>query len=155
MDDIDLFHLAPCTIVYVVPADMKRNKPALSYSVEVSYSDHCYTKGDKAGGRVFDPKRYELSKRLPNIIAGLMDRRVSFAFGMNFITIEDIETGEEYEVYFSVVKRTKTKTLGLIVRSAYVRDPDKLSLRPKQRTVKFATILFSAMNGKTLHPPIS
>lgn len=151
MDDIDLSHLAPCTVRYDVPANPKRNIQARSYLVEVAYSDHCYTKNDGSGDRVFDPRRYELSKTLPAIIADLLNRRCSFAFGVNFLTIEDVAPGEDYEIYFEVFKRKETKSLGLIVRSAYIRDKNRLAARPPIDPVRFSTILYNVMNEKMLH----
>lgn len=155
-DAIDLSHLKDRVIRYDVPADLKKGIPARSYAVDVSFSEHCYTRGDSSGQRVFDQRRYELSKLLPSIIAGLLSRRISFApidqRVVNYLTLEGVSEGEDYEVYFDVFKRKGTRTLGLIVRSAYVRDRARLAERPKSKTVKFSTILYGVMNGKKLHP---
>ena len=125
----------------------------MEYDVEVSYSDHCYTKS-QAGRteRVFDEERYNLSLTLPLIIESLMQMPCSFAGRSgNFFTIS--HENYEYEVYFKVFKPKGCKDLKLEVKSAYVRNlADYGTLRPKWKPVKFRTILYNVSHNKELHP---
>lgn len=156
----DISHLRAHTVIFVVPPDQKKGKPEIKYSVEVSYSNHCYTKsmrserGEKTEVREFDETRYELSKRLPEIVSGLMNRKCSFAQerNLNYFTVDAGPDGE-YEIYFEVFKKPGTKTLGLRVQSAYVRDQDKLSSRPRWRAIKFSVILFNVLHDKPIKAP--
>lgn len=123
MSGYDISHLAPHTVIFVVPADLKKGSAEFTCSVIVSYSDHCYTKAVKSSQqREFDPIRYELSKKLPEIIGGLMERKCSFAIDRNFFTI-DLNNGNDYEIYFVVYKNSIGK-VALKVQSAYVRYPE-------------------------------
>jgi hypothetical protein len=88
----DLSHLHPRTCRYEQPA--KGNKPARTYTVDVIFSLHCFTRSlldgedvdkgllyaDDREKRVFDFQRYELSKHLPAIIESL-DQRKCFQTG--------------------------------------------------------------------------
>ncbi|MGD0520166.1 MAG: hypothetical protein ABSA48_02815 [Terracidiphilus sp.] len=72
----------PHSVTYVQPA--KGDAPARVYKVDVMFGLHCFTRGrgqdvphenallygDDRETRVFDFVRYELSKRLPEIIEG-------------------------------------------------------------------------------------
>lgn len=160
MNAPDISHLQAHTVIFVVPPDQKKGKPEVRYSVEVSYSNHCYTRavldinGEKAVQREFDVARYELSKRLPEIVSDLMNRKCSFAQerNLNYFTVDAGPDGE-YEIYFEVFKKPGTKTLGLRVQSAYVRDQDKLSSRPRWRAIKFSVILFNVLHDKPIKAP--
>jgi hypothetical protein len=80
----DLSHLHPCSLTYERPATL--DKPAVTFKVDVTYSLHCFSYGPRDAEydrrmvypakefRVFDPYRYEMSKRLPEIVAGLPGR---------------------------------------------------------------------------------
>lgn len=145
-------HLQNQEIIYSVPADTKKNRPAQKYKVRVSYSDHCYTSTNPNGNgrRIFDKKRYYLSKNLPQIINDLMNRKCSFASGRNYYTIHTTSNNEEYEVCFEVYKRKETGTLALEVHSAYVRDPNNIGNRPKWKSIRFSVILYNTLHAKTV-----
>lgn len=152
MNQYDLSHLEPHTIKFIVPGNEKTGIPERVYLVEVSYSDHCYTKSvvdratsKKAQNREFDPARYELSKQLPEIIGSLSERRCSFAQACQRQNYFTISVGE-YEVYFEVFKREKS--LVLRVQSAYVREPENLINRPKWRPIRFGIILYNVLHAK-------
>lgn len=153
MSEYDISHLALHTVIFVVPADLKKGKPEIRYPVEVTYSDHCYTKavGDSQQ-REFDPVRYKLSKRLPGIISGLIERKCSFAQeqNLNYFTVELVDEDGRYEIYFEVFKKPKTKKLGLRVQSAYIREKEK---PPRWRAIKFSVILFNVQTGKPIKAP--
>ena len=148
---MDVSHLVSRIVEYIVPADNKRNKPERCYRVTVIYSNHCYTKATESGERLFDERRYELSKKLPDIISNLLNLPCSFANGNNYYTVEFVDNSEQYEIYFEVYKLKATGTLHLMVHSAYVRDIERLKDRPKWKSVRFSTILYSALSGKKLH----
>jgi hypothetical protein len=81
-------------------------KPERRYSVEVSYSDHCYTKSIQCGARMFDLDRYEQSKLLPQIMSELMSRECHHTGRTNFVTF-DMDEHRTYEVYFEAFKKGK------------------------------------------------
>lgn len=132
------------------------------FDVRVSFDDHCYTVGidpnephdpaavvSRTGHqvRLFDPKRYALSRTLPNLIKSLMTRTCYFGDQDNFVTI-DLSSGEKYNVYFQVFKAADRPRLRLSVRSAYIREQqDKLG------RVAFGLILKNTQQGKRLRPP--
>jgi hypothetical protein len=102
--------------------------------------------------RVFDPYRYEMSRRLPEIIAGLPTRLVRQTGRSNFITVEIIrEAGDvvEYDVFFKVKKIGRGR-LELRVESAYVRDPEYGSSRPLGKKIGFLVILHNTLNSLTI-----
>lgn len=162
-EEYDLCHLHPATITYVQEA--KRDKPARCYTVDVIFSLHCFTRGIKDGEcpdpalcysddretRVFDFQRYELSHQLPVIVNDLCKRKVYHSGKGNFFTIEivDQQTGArlEYEIYFAASRSSRKGRINLFVQSAYVRDPEHLSNRPKLKPIGFPIILFNVLNN--------
>src|SRR2546428_29181 len=92
---------------------------------DVIYSLHCFTRGmeneppdpallygDTGEPRIFDFRRYELSRRLPEIIGGRMTRKCFQTDRGNFFTVEIIDdTGDlvEYEMYFTASKSSRRK----------------------------------------------
>lgn len=140
MNEHDVLHLAPYTVIFVIPAEPKKHREESRYSMLVSYSDHCYTKavGDSQH-RNFDPIRYELSKRLPEIISSLIERKCSFAHGRNYFTINANWYGD-YEIYFELFKQPHSKKLALIVHSAYIRAKQNLEKRLKWRPIRFSVL---------------
>ena len=143
----DIRHLRRHTVEYIQVA--AGGKLERRYSVEVSYSGHCYTKREPSGIRVFDIGRYEQSKLLPRIMAELMIRECHHAGMMNFVTF-DIDEHRTYEVYFEVYK--KDGNLHIRVQSAYIRDKTRLSSQPRRAKIRFSTILFNVLHNKPIHP---
>ena len=146
-DRYDISHLERQVVEYVQHATAK--DPERRYRVEVTYSDHCYTKGRPDGGRLFDPERYEQSKQLPKIVAALMSRECHHTGRTNFVTF-DIDKTRTYEVYFEVFKRGG---LRLRVQSAYIRDAGGAANRPRRAKINFHTILYNVLNDRAIHPP--
>lgn len=130
----DLSHLHPSQIKFIQPGNA--TKPARIYDVEVAYSLHCFTKGydsaeplltyaDVREKRTFDFVRYELSKKLPEIISGLGKRKCLHSGKGNFFVIETITPNgdkKDYEIYFDVMKSKTPGFVYLYVQSAYIRD---------------------------------
>lgn len=142
-------------------------KPVESYSVKVTFSHHCFTRGLPTDGkphdaalrydfegdqRLFDQKRWELSKKLPTIIASMGERKCLLTDAGNFFTIimmaED-GTELEYEIFFRTWKPGRGR-IHLHVESAYVREPEFGSSRPKAYPVSFFVILHNTLNGKPI-----
>ncbi|WP_321473223.1 hypothetical protein [uncultured Paludibaculum sp.] len=169
LEEYDLCHLHPATITYTQEA--RGGKPARCYAVDVVYSMHCFTRGIKADERpnpdlcyrdsretrVFDFRRYELSRQLPGIIRDLCTRKVYHSGRGNFFTIEIIDkrTGArlEYEIYFVASRSSRKGRIDLVVQSAYVRDPEHLANRPKLKPIAFPVILFNVLNNKEIRVP--
>ena len=161
----DLTHLHPCTLVYERPAE--NDKAAEIYNVDVIFTLHCFSRELKPGegcdnslmysdgyeSRVFDFRRYELSKRLPEIIQALPDRKPYHNNNRrNFFTIEVVtENGAsvEYDIFFKVKKKAKGR-LEMIVETAFVRDPDYDSTRPAGKPIRFWIILHNTLNNKKI-----
>lgn len=164
----DLTHLHPKTVVYEQAG--KGDKPACSYTVNVIFSLHCFTRGLQGGPqqcdptllyadsreqREFDLQRYELSKRLPAIIESLPRRKCFHTGKGNFFSIEVIDDQGrrvEYDIFFAA-SRSSQGGLNLFVQSAYVRDARHASSRPHQKPIGFFVILFNTLNNRPIMPP--
>lgn len=163
----DLCHLHPKTITYRQPE--KANKPARRYSVDVDFGLHCFTRGikenerlnrdllysDARETRVFDFRRYELSKLLPDIVDGLSELKCYHTGKGNFFTVTAIDDqGEEaeYEIFFAASRSTKKGTITLFVQSAYVRDAEH-GRRPHFKPIRFLVILFNTLANRPIIVP--
>jgi hypothetical protein len=168
-DTFDLCHLHPRTIVYT--QQTKGEIPERTYTVEVAFSLHCFTRGIKGGEsidpalcysdhretRVFDCGRWQLSHQLPGIIADLARRKCYHTGRGNFFTVEVIDrSGKkvDYEVFFTAYRRSsgRTTVLNLLVQSAYVRDPAH-SNRPHAKPIRLTVILYNISTGKVITIP--
>jgi hypothetical protein len=158
----DLSHLHPRTFRYVRPAE--GNKPAEIYKVDTIFTSHCFTREPKKAenydknleysddyeNRLFDFRRFELSKQLPEIIQTLPARKPRHNNNRrNFFSVEAIaENGAavEYDIFFKVRKVSKGR-LEMIVETAFVRDLDHDSLRPDGKPIRFWIILHNTLNN--------
>jgi hypothetical protein len=161
----DLAHLHPCTLVYERPRE--GNKAAEVYNVDVIFTLHCFSRDLKPGeicdrnlmcsdgpeNRVFDFRRYELSKLLPEIIQALPSKKPYHNNNRrNFFTVEVVtESGShvEYDIFFKVKKKAKGM-LEMIVETAFVRDPGYDSTRPVGKPIRFWIILHNTLNNKKI-----
>jgi len=161
----DLAHLHPCTLEYQRPSE--GNKAAEVYRVEVTYTLHCFSRdlkpkevcdddlmySDGYESRVFDFRRYELSKLLPGIIQALPDKKPYHNKNRrNFFTVEvttENESAIEYDIFFKVKKKAKGR-LEMIIETAFVRDPGYDSTRPDGKPIRFWIILHNTMNNKAI-----
>lgn len=143
----DISHLEKHLVEYIQNATKK--DPERRFRVEISYSNHCYTKANADGTRLFDKERYELSKLLPLIISELMNRECHHTGRTNFVTF-DVGATRSYEVYFEVFRKNG---LNLRVQSAYLRDESRMGNRPVRSRIRFSTILYNVQNNKPIHPP--
>lgn len=161
----DLSHLYPCTLEYRRPSE--GDKAAEVYKVEVTYTLHCFTRelkpeetydsnlicSDGYESRVFDFRRYELSKLLPAIIQALPDRKPYHNKNRrNFFTVELVTENAstvEYDIFFKVKKKAKGR-LEMIIETAFVRDPGYESTRPDGKPIRFWIILHNTLNNKKI-----
>jgi hypothetical protein len=164
----DLAHLHPCTVRFERQAD--KDKPAEVYNVDIIFTSHCFTRAPLDGEaydprlvyphdayerRLFDVRRHELSKRLPEIIQGLPARKPrQNNKRQSFFTVEIItESGTtcEYDVFFKVEKIGRGQ-LRMIVETAFIRDPGYKSSRPTGKPVSFWIILYNTMRNIPIRP---
>lgn len=164
--EYDLGHVHPFEWEFTAPAAAKR--PERTYKLQVMFSMHTFTRGLKEGEsvpdllyrdsrevRAFDFFRYELSKKLPDIVAQLGERKCYHTHHGNFFTIELVgEDGQldDYEVYFKVSKASQKGWLNLFIESAYVRDDNYQTSQPKKRKIGFQVIAYNVMQGKKINP---
>lgn len=164
--EYDLSHLHPFDLSFTAPASGKR--PERTYDLQVTFSMHAFTHGmkddedtqgllyrDARETRVFDFKRYDLSKQLPDIVKKLGERRCFHTHHGSFFTIELVgEDGqkEEYEIYFKVSRASQKGRLNVYIQSAYVRDDKHHTSQPKKRKIGFQVIAYNVMHGKRISP---
>ncbi|MCK0769365.1 hypothetical protein [Chromohalobacter canadensis] len=160
----DLSHLHPYETEYVVPA--KGSNPERRFKVSVSFGLHCFTKtsddvaavpddgwyADNRERRAFCHERWKLSKMLPGIIETLDSRKCLHTGREEFITIEVVVDGRQfdYAVFFLVTKGGKSGAdLNLFVISAHERYN---ALRYK-KPIRFHVILMNRYQGKPIKVP--
>jgi hypothetical protein len=161
-----LTHLHPITVVYTQPP--KKDHPERTYTVDVIFGLHCFTKGINNGSavdprlcysdaretRIFDLNRFELSKRLPELVAKLHATKCYHTNHGNFFTIEIIENGgekQQYEVYFTLSRSAKKGHLTLWVQSAYIRDREHQT-KNKKKSIGLFVLLFNTQNNRPIKP---
>ena len=158
----DLSHLKDFHFEVVRP--QSDDEKGWSIPIHVSFSWHCYTRTPHTGEtlpilsdgreeRCFCPERFEHSKRLPDIIKGLSERRVFQTGKGNYLTIEIMDSNGtvfDYEIYFRVRKQGKKQPLRLFVESAYLRVPLAKSIQQKRKRqpVRFRVIVYNTHHGK-------
>jgi len=164
----DLAHLHPQSVTYEQPA--KGDAQARVYRVDVIFGLHCFTRGRSLGAsrqnallysddretRVFDFLRYELSKRLPEIVVGLGQRKCYHTGKCNFFSIEIVRedgTVVEYDIFFVASRSSAKGKINLFVQSAYIRDAAYTSSRPAKKPIGFFVILFNTLNNKAIKTP--
>jgi len=156
----DLSHLHPIAVTYQQPA--KGDRPTRCYSVEVSFGLHCFTRSaapdegrdpallysDSRETRVFDFRRYELSKQLPAIVRDLSRRKCYHSGKGNFFTVVSLDDQGrriEYDVFFEASRSAKRGVVRLFVQSAYVRDAQHSS-RPRLKPIGIYVILHNTLH---------
>lgn len=156
-----LAHLVP--VAHVYRRVENNDKPSEAFRVDVTFSLHCFSRRPGDGEvydsqlmypnvseqRLFDLERYEMSKRLPEIIASLPERKIRQTGHGNYISVDlshQDGTPIEYDVFFKVKKVGRGK-LELRVESAYVRDAAYQSNRPSGKPIRFWVILHNTLNG--------
>jgi hypothetical protein len=160
-------HLEPHTETFVRPAG--KGQPSEAFTVDIRYSDHCFTRSPKTGEkyaaelvylngekkiRLFCPKRNEMSKLLPGLIRSLPERAPHHnGSNGNFFTIDALDLNGDpvkYIIIFNVRKSGKGR-MELLVETAYTEDPDYGSAALKGRRVRFWIILNNTYKGIKIH----
>jgi len=167
--DYDLSHLHPYKIEVVQPS--RDGKPESSYSVQVIFGLHTFTRSINKGEnpsedlkysdsrevRLFDLERHRLSFHLRGIVGALSSNKKCFHTGKgNFFVVNLLDEGDrtvEYEVYFEVSKSSERGVLNLFIQSAYVRDESHRTGRPKKKPIGFQIILYNIQNNKLIRAP--
>ena len=160
-----LKHLKPEVYIFTLLATP--NHPSKEVKLLVRYSTHCYSVASKNGDgdfederkkpRNFCPKRYVCSKYLPNIFSNFIERICFTTTHANYITIELFGNNnqiEEYEIYFNIKFDKKTKMILIFVESAYVRDPEYVDNKQKNRSsrqkIKAQTLIGKILRGEKI-----
>jgi len=133
------------------------------FVVEVIFSLHCFTHklplgtydrdltySDARETRLFDFERYELSKRLPEIIETLAQRKCFHTGYGNFVTVEVVRedgTSVNYHVFFTVSKSDRKKRVNLYIQSAYVPSRKVGTL---DKPIRFLVILHNTLNKQSI-----
>jgi len=157
----DLSHLHPRTLKFERAAESE--KPAIVYTVDVIFSIHCFSHRLPAGEydrrlaysdaretRLFDFDRYELSKRLPEIIETMAQRKCLHTGHGNFVTVEVVAkdgSSVNYHVFFTASKSDRKGRVNLYIQSAYV--PDK-KVGNSGKPIRFLVILHNTLNRLTI-----
>lgn len=159
----DLSHLHSSRVKYIQPR--KAANPERTYKVEVHYSLYCFSKAltpsadpllnysDARETRTFDIERYELSKRLPQIIQGMNSKWCMHTRHGKFFVVEPIilnNVQENYDVFFNVTRSTTKGVASIFVQSAYVRD----SMHSNRLFLTKKISLYVILNNKLIGKPI-
>lgn len=141
------------------------NRNGTQFKVRVKFGHHCFTRkieetdtldmiyqasphGDR---RAFDFDRYALSKNLASYISGLMEGHCYNTGNGKFFIIKIVTHDgkeREYEIYFRVYRSQNPRGLVLDIRSAFLRDPDRMDSRSHQGKIHFGAILSNVQKGK-------
>lgn len=140
-------------------------KNGTPFRVRVKFGHHCFTRkteptdtpdmlyrASPAGDvRAFDLDRYMLSKHLAQYISGFMDGHCYNTGNGKFFVIRLVTyDGKErdYEIYFRVYRSQNPRGLVLDIRSAFLRDPDRMDSRSHQGKIHFGAILSNVQKGQ-------
>lgn len=163
-----LDHLSPFELK--VTQEAKEKKPERIYVFDVNFSIHCFTRekgadesidqsllySDSRETRVFCFDRYELSKRLKDIVISLEYKKCYHTSHGNYFIVEVTSENnlvEEYEVYFTVSKSSKKGRLNLYIQSAYIRNTKHNNGRRKKKPIGFKIIAFNTLTNKPIKVP--
>ncbi|QMT34438.1 hypothetical protein LNQ82_08515 [Conchiformibius steedae DSM 2580] len=171
----DLSHLEPMYVSYIQAAG-KAGETEKIYRCIVEFSGHCFTKApNQAKGetladfpsdlhcilpketRIFCFERYAYSKKLPQIIQELAQRKCFFTSADDkFLTVEVEGTDGErvdYEIYFSLKKsRDKRCDVYIFINSAYIRDKERQQ-HTRYKPVSFYVLLNNTVCNKRIKRP--
>jgi len=138
----------------------KDNRAAAVFKVDIEFSFHCFTSrllevefdpklkySDAREVRVFNFERYELSKRLPDIVRSLATRKCLHTGRGNFVTVEvvgDDGQARKYLVFFEPSKSERKGRLNLYIQSAYVGER---KVSHAKMPMNFLYILHNTLHG--------
>lgn len=102
--------------------------------------------------RLFDQRRYDLSKNLPGIIRALPMVKVhQTSETRNYVYYSSLTelAGMEYRTFFSLNKaREGNYHLELFVESAYPSPTGTMSMRRRPRAIRFSMLALKVYEGK-------
>ncbi len=155
----DLAHLHPFR--YTLLLAERPGQPAREVEVRVAFSAHAFTTGclitedpdhhystGPRDLRKFCPARYELSKRLPDVVRKLDGRKCFFADRDNYFIVElpgTLPAGFEYWVFFDVRGVDDPDAVLLFIQSAYVGDSRRSPSGRKGEKVGFKVLVSKAL----------
>jgi len=155
---INLDHLEPLSLDCPTPDQQHPLR------INVRFSMHCFTQGgdldqiapallimDHKRPRAFDQLRYDLSKKLPDIIKSLPTMKVyQTPEQRNYLYFSALAelAGMEYQVFFSLKKagRKHGHHLELFVESAYSAETVNRKRRP--HSIRFAILAMKVYKGE-------
>lgn len=153
---VDLTHLHEFSFTF----DTGKRQGVMCF---VTFSTHCFSDkydpdrhpakvtvfDDRGVERCFDQERYDLSKGLRALLAGLPGTKVYQTPEANFAIITT-RSGREYRVFFNVRKMEQKKRLRLYVESAYSPDSERAIPAPvtAYQRVKFNLLCDTILDGK-------
>jgi hypothetical protein len=155
---IDLFHLEPFEFT-VMPLGLEGDA-----TISVRFTDHCFTetfdqmrhtatvRSNQASSRelrAFSAERYELSKRLPDILRAMNGRKIASTREGNLVNVT-LQDGRRYPVFFTMQK-VGTRRVKLFVVSAYVWE--RQSPPATTGTMKFNLAVAKVLRGERLRFP--
>jgi hypothetical protein len=150
---IDLSHLEPFEFL-VLPLGLEGH-----VTISVRFHDHCFSEtynpkihpsfirtNQSAIGelRAFDGERYELSKRLPEIVKQMDGQKIASTREGNMVRIT-LQNGQTYPVFFTM-RRAGKRRVELFVVSAYAWN--KLSAPATTGTMKFNVAVAKVLKGE-------
>lgn len=170
--ELSLSHLNAFYTEYI--QEGKGGKPEKRYRCLIEFSHHCFTKSPNTHKqetlddyspdlhyktdkeiRIWDQQRYELSKKLPNILRKI-DRQKCFFTSANdkflTISIQDKDgKNVDYEIYFSL-KKSKSCDVHIFINSAYIRSNDykPQSGKLKRKPISFFVLLNNTITNKRI-----
>lgn len=143
------------------------------FHARTNYSCHCFTRREIPGdpidqrytdngcctrneNRVFDERRYELSKELPRIMENLVGAPCYHTDRGNLLNVAILNREREVirlRIYFAVSKLSVRGMLDMIVQSAFPNDGDgPVPLPPGNKKIRFEVVLQRIMAGKKAFP---
>lgn len=161
--EYDLAHLHPFEMK--CKQDAVNNKPEIHYNFEVIFSLHCFTSKvlgdnpdllyrDNRETRAFCFDRYELSKKLPEIVKSIFKKKCYHAKHANYFIFEMVNwDGKtvEYQVYFTISRSSKKRgLLTLYIQSAY---PKTRPQGKKKKPIGFKVLAHNTLNNKKIRRP--
>lgn len=160
-DEFSLAHVHPFRFDFIMAKTPVHAE--LKVEIRAGFSHHTFTRnaredeaelptyvGAKYDPRIFCAKRYELSKRLPQIVRDLHKKRCYIADWNNYFVVELLSSAAfEYRVYFEVRNVSSIcPAVKLFVQSAYVDRRDRAPNSKKQKT-SFAALIVEALQKQT------
>jgi len=160
-DRLSIAHLQPC----IIECECKGLDRKLR--IRVAFANHCYTEDfnpdrhdqkdillydSPSKPRCFCALRYELSKRLPEIIATLPDQKVhQTPEARNYVFFAKINVSHRpYEIFFMLQRAGKDapEDLRLTVESAYCRDDGETSIAKRPRAIRFKILALKVLRNE-------